>query len=149
MAVIGIVIGIATMLILSSVRTERSAADVANRLAVQSALADQFRADVSQAAEAAESLGADKAGPACLILRVTRDEHIVYRWRDGRLERVVVGAKQKSAHPLPVGTEYTSATFGRTDPGRRLITLDLREQRPRLGGGQQLQIAAALGGDAR
>src|ERR1700682_554070 len=67
---LAIVFLLGTATLLGALKVDRMSAAISTRLAVRSAVADEFRADVSQAASSPESLDKLEASPTCLILRV-------------------------------------------------------------------------------
>ena len=133
-----------------ALKIERTAAAHHDRLRAWSAAANQFRMDVAQASEAPDMLGELSAGPSCLILKMSEDRSVVYRWENGRLwKRTDDDGGSPSRIALPIGNEDVSVAFVRSAAQNRLITLGIIESR---GKGESriertLEISAALGGD--
>jgi prepilin-type N-terminal cleavage/methylation domain-containing protein len=146
--VLSMILGLLVTLIWSVVRVERADAAVMQRLLVQNALADQFRADVAAAVQAPQVWQEHKAGPECLILRRADDGHVMYQWTDNQLTRTEQLADAKNERLLPIGGEPVSVEFRGAGGDERLLSLRLtttRADRVK----HVLEIAAALGGDVR
>jgi hypothetical protein len=149
MGILGMVMLLGMVTLLGAFRTERAAAAAQTRFLLRSALADRFRADVSQAVALPDAHDNDKAGPTCLILRRPDGRHVVYRWDKGELDRSEQTAKEPARQHLPTGPECLAAEFLRPEGQRRTVTLRLRE-RPGVGSAERFwTVAAALGGDVR
>jgi type II secretory pathway pseudopilin PulG len=112
------------------------------RLRVQAALADQFRDDVRRSTAVLPTLGEQKTGPTCLILRQSDTRSLVYRWRERRLERQAIDGKQEQRQQIPVGSEVQQVEFRTTG---RLVTLRLTERTDRQAPLQTLELSATLG----
>ncbi len=138
-----------TVILLGALRIERAAAAAERRLALHGILADHFRADVAQAGATPEDVGALKAGPTCLILRLADRTYVVYRAQEGRLERAALATAGATPYWMPLAGDGVTATFTAAGPDRRVLTLTLQE--PDEFGRRQrtTAIAAALGGDLR
>jgi prepilin-type N-terminal cleavage/methylation domain-containing protein len=150
MILLGVVSGILTMLLLETVAVERTQGESYERRLVRKALADQFRADVARAEQAPPQWQQHQAGPQTLILRMKDGEHVLYRWKEEKLERRTFAGANEAVRHLPVGGDGVGVEFVRDGPDAglvRLRLLTLREGRPLPG--QALEIAAALGGDWR
>jgi type II secretory pathway pseudopilin PulG len=159
MLLMAIVVGVGSLALVAGLRLQQSALDGSQRQSWQSLLADEFRSDVGQAAALAdqlewpaappEPLSSLRAGPATLILRIGDKKHVVYRWRQGQLERSEVEGGKRRDRQIPIAFTCKEAEFTRTGSDWPLITLRLTEApRP----GQQarvMEIRAALGGDWR
>jgi prepilin-type N-terminal cleavage/methylation domain-containing protein len=147
---LGLLLLLGMVTLLGAMRVQKAAATSQERLAVRSALADQFRADVGAAAAASDRLGEWAAGPQCLILRAAGDRHVIYRWREERLERGErAGEGEVAWRRVALGSDGGAVEFTRAGSGGRVITLRLTEPR---GGGKASRatdISAALGGDLR
>ncbi|MCI0456301.1 MAG: prepilin-type N-terminal cleavage/methylation domain-containing protein [Gemmataceae bacterium] len=136
-----------TALLVGTFKVQRAAATALNHLSIRHALADQFRADAAQAITAPDSADQWTASPTCLLLRRAEGGHIVYRWKDGQLERCRLpdGETQR----LPVGPAGTAVEFLRPSTERGVVTLRLSLPRPHGSAASVLEIVAALGGDLR
>jgi hypothetical protein len=145
----GIMLVAGTAVLVGAFRMEQTAVASLDRLNVQAALADRFRADVAGAAEAPEQLGDLKADPTCLILRRPDGRHVIYRWQDKRLERSEQAAKETSRQRVAVGPDCTVLEFTRTGAERPLITLRLTESPGAGVPERRKEISAALGGELR
>jgi hypothetical protein len=142
----------ATMLIavtlVAALNIHRTTTSTFLSLAARNKLAEQFRADVARARLAPDTLGKQKAGPKCCILRLADDKHIVYRWEPSKLERSEQTGSGTSLQQIPIGTGPISVEFARSGTEKRLITLRLIEVHPyKLP--QRFEISAALGGDLK
>jgi prepilin-type N-terminal cleavage/methylation domain-containing protein len=147
MLALGVLLMLGAVLIGGTLRIRQAASVAFNHLNARTALADQFRADVERAVAAPDRAGSWTAGPACLILRQPHGGHIIFSWKDGRLERFELpGAKSQR---WSQGLDGVDVEFLRPDADRRLVTLRLSPQRPRRSAAAALEIAAALGGDRR
>ena len=147
MASMGPVLLLATATLLAAQRINRSAAGVSERLAVQAALADQFRQDVAQATAAPDTFEKKHAGPGCLILRAADGRHVVYRWDKGQLERSAHVGGRESRQRLPAGSNRAVVEFSRAGPSGRLVTLRLIELPGNTPTRHAIEISASLGGD--
>jgi hypothetical protein len=145
---LAITLGFGVALILAAIRTDQVGAATLRELSRRAELADQFRADVARADAAPDRLGEWTAGPACLILHVPADEHVVYRWHGGKVERIVRTGDKDSRRPMLVGNEETTVEFARPAGDRPVITLRVVDS-PRHGTPSRTEISAALGGDTR
>jgi prepilin-type N-terminal cleavage/methylation domain-containing protein len=135
----------------TAVRIERSDAAAFNRTVVQGQVAERFRTDVAAALDTPAQWQQFSAGPACLILALGRDHHLVYRWDSDRLSRLEFQDDNKSEQFLSLGGEAMTIIFMRSGPGGRVLTLRLGELR---GAGKVQRehltdISATLGGDTR
>jgi prepilin-type N-terminal cleavage/methylation domain-containing protein len=147
MLALGMLLMLGAVLIGGTLRIRQAATTAFNHLNARTALADQFRADVDRAISAPDRAGTWTAGPTCLVLRQRDSGHIIYSWKDGRLERFELpGGKSQR---LPLGLDGAAVEFLRPDADRRVVTLRLSPQRPRGSDAPALEIAAALGGDRR
>jgi prepilin-type N-terminal cleavage/methylation domain-containing protein len=145
MAILGILIAMTFATMAGTIRTEQASVASFHKLAVQSALADGFRADVAQAKSAPDKFDTFVKSPTCLILELPDRSHIVYRWAKGRLTRTTRSGKAKGEQPLPLGEKRATAEFSWSgEPAHALLTLRLKGQAL-----APLEITAALGGDNR
>lgn len=140
--VILLMVGMAALM--GALKLEQSAAGSLQRGKGLGMVADQFRADVSQAVAAPERLDDLKASPTCLILRRTDGKHVAYRWDNGRLERAEPAGAGASWQPLPRLPTFSAGGFTRSG---RLIALRLSEARGPSGMTRPVEVVAALGGD--
>jgi hypothetical protein len=147
MASMGAVLLLSTATYLAAQRINRSAAGLSGRLAVQAALADQFRQDVTQAKAAPGTFEKNHANAQCLILQVPDGRHIVYRWDKGQLERIAHVGRKESRQRLPIGSDRAVVEFSRSGPSGRLVTLRLTEQPGSTPPRRAVEISASLGGD--
>jgi hypothetical protein len=147
MAALTVVTGVLAVALAGALKLERASAGALDRLGAQRDLADRFRADVAQAADAPERWREDVAGPTCLILARGEDRHVVYRWEERRLERVeFVGTTTHRSEFARHGGPADVA-FERRRDGGRLITLRLFTAGKDGSKHPSAEIAAALGGD--
>lgn len=144
---LGLLLMVGAVLIAGTLRVRQAAASAFNTLNARTELADRFRADVHRAVLAPDASGSWTAGPTCLLLRQPDGGHIVYSWKDGRLERIELPSNQ--SRPLSVGSTGTVVEFLRSGEDRRLLTMQLSPPRPRGAPSTALEITAALGGDRR
>jgi prepilin-type N-terminal cleavage/methylation domain-containing protein len=149
MAVVIVVTATLALLIRETLEAQRLEADGFDRLLQSNALADQFRADVAQAENAPESWKQYVADPETLILQMKNQDHVVYRWRNGKLDRFSFEKGKENERSLPVSSRV-AVEFVRAAPNARLLRLRLSTMRDgKVVPGQVLEIAAALGGDWR
>jgi prepilin-type N-terminal cleavage/methylation domain-containing protein len=145
MAILGVLMAMTFATLAGTVRTEQASVASFHKLAVQSALADLFRADVAQAKAAPDKLDALAKGPACLILELPDRSHIVYRWDKGRLTRSTFSGKKTAEQPVPLGEKRATVEFLWSGEAAHVL-LTLRVKGP---AAAPLEITAALGGDNR
>ena len=145
----GIMLVAGTAVLVGAFQMEQAAVASLDRLNVQAAFADRFRADVAAAAEAPERAGDVTAGPGCLILRAPDGRHVVYRWQDGRLERTEQADKEIAKQRVAVGRGCTGLEFLRAEGARPVIRVRLTESPGAGAPERQRELAAALGGDLR
>jgi hypothetical protein len=147
MAVMAAITGVLAVALTGALKLERASAGDLDRLGSQRDLADRFRADVAQAADAPEHWREDVAGPTCLILARGEDRHLVYRWEAGRLERFETVGQTTHRSEFTRHGGPADVAFERSRDGGRLITLRLfaagKDGRKQ----PSAEIAAALGGD--
>jgi type II secretory pathway pseudopilin PulG len=146
MASLGLVLLLIAAALVGAMQAQQTALKSSQQLISRSALADQFRSDVGRAAAAPEKLGDQAAGPQCLILKMADDRHVVYRWREGRLERSETAGEVRSSRVLPVGDAIVAVEFGRSD-GSRISSLRLIERLRPEAEKHVIEYVAALGGD--
>lgn len=150
MALLMLLSGILTLLILGTLEIERTQAAGFDRLLQNKALAEQFRADVSAAADAPAQWQGHVADAHRLILHMKTGEHVVYVWQDKSLRRQAYTNNQTSEVTLPVGGLNVEVEFVPAESNAKLIRLRLHMLRQgKLAAGESLEIAAALGGDWR
>jgi hypothetical protein len=118
---------LAAATVYGTIRIERAAAAVFQRIEARAELADQFRDDVAQAVAAPEALGNERAGADCLILRRPDGTHVVYRWASDRLDRMELHGEKRTGHRIEIGSEQAIVRFGRPAKDTGLITLELEE----------------------
>jgi hypothetical protein len=147
MGSMGAVLLLATATLLAAQRINRSAVGVSGRLAVQAALADQFRQDVARATAAPDTFEKQHAGPECLILQTADGGYVVYRWGKGQLERSEYVGRRESRQRLPVGSDRAAVEFSRAGPSGRLVTLRLIEMPGNTPSRHAIELSASLGGD--
>ena len=148
MVTLSVVMLIAVAILTAIMKIGHAASDNYRALVVQSSLADQFRDDVARANAAPATLGKESAGPDCLILRLGKDRHLLYRWQAGRLERSELGGSTQRKSTWPLGNERVKPEFVRSGSEPAVIGLRLVETRPH-GSKQSVEFTAALGGDGR
>ena len=141
-------LGLGATLFVAALRADQVSAATLRRLSQTGELADQFRADVAEAAAAPDRLDALARGPSCLILRTPDGAHVVYQWQQEQLERMVRTADGEMRRVVPVGVRVARVEFDVTDGERPLITLRLIES-PARGVAWPTEVSAALGGDLR
>jgi prepilin-type N-terminal cleavage/methylation domain-containing protein len=145
MVMIGFLFSIIAATILGTMKIEKAEAAAYQKMVVQHALADQFRADVAATSSAPEQWQDWVKGPDCLILKANAADHIVYHWHEGRLERIENAGKKLSKQYLPLGDKKLTVEFiGASDPPATL-TLRLKGPPPR----PAVDISAAMGGDRK
>jgi type II secretory pathway pseudopilin PulG len=145
MGILGVLLALTFATVAGTIRTEQASVASFHKLAVQSALADLFRTDVAQAKAAPDKLDAFVKGPACLILQLPDQSHIVYRWDKGRLIRSTFSGKKTAAQPVPLGEKRATVEFSWSAAAApALLTLRVKGQAL-----APLDITAALGGDNR
>jgi prepilin-type N-terminal cleavage/methylation domain-containing protein len=145
LAILGVLLAMTFATLSATIRTEQASVASFHKLAVQSALADMFRADVAQAKRAPDKLDALTKDSACLILELARQSHIVYRWERGHLTRSTLSGKQTAEQVVPLGEKRAAVEFAWSGTGTAvLVTLRVRGQAL-----APLEITAALGGDNR
>jgi prepilin-type N-terminal cleavage/methylation domain-containing protein len=135
-------------LLIAALRVDQVGAATLRRLAWWPELADQFRTDVARAAALPDRLGDLTRGPGCLILRTPDGAHVIYRWLDEQLERIVRTADRETRRTIPVGTQDVAVEFDHAAGDRPVVTLRLVEAPPH-GTARRTAVAAALGGDLR
>ncbi len=145
LVMIGVVFGLIASTILGTMKIEKAQAAVYHKMVAQHTLADQFRADVAGAQSAPEKLKDWVKGPACLILKTTGADHIVYHWHDGRLERIEIAGKRRLQQNLALGEKKLTVEFAAGSDFPGLLTLRLKSPMPR----PAVEISAALGGDRK
>jgi hypothetical protein len=139
--------GAMAFLLRETIETERLLSEGFDQVLKTSALAEEFRADVSRAESAPEAWQRYQAGPQTLILRMPGGSHVVYHPYEEGWERRALENGKLTAHNLPLESSDVEMEFVR---GARTITIRLhRLLRGRRVPGQAVEIAAALGGDAR
>jgi hypothetical protein len=150
MAALTAVGGVLTLMLLESLALERTERESLERALRHKTLADTFRADVARAEAAPAEWREHRAGPQALILRLKEGGHVLYLWKDDRLERRVFADKETPPQLLATGDGKVEVEFSRDGAETGLVRLRLLTLR---GGkalpGQALEIAAALGGDWR
>lgn len=153
--VLAVIAGLGLLMILSAVvlvsvfRINDTARDVQERRGQRSLLADQFRADVAQAADAPARLGDVAAGADCLLLRKPDGKHVAYRAVAGQLERCEPEPARGIWKWIPLDPVGVAAEFRRSGPDGRLVTLRVTQTAGRGASKRPLDITAALGGDLR
>jgi prepilin-type N-terminal cleavage/methylation domain-containing protein len=141
--------GILTALLSETLEVERMQAEGFDKILQKNALADQFRADVAQAASAPDAWQQYKANPQTLILEMKNNSHVVYVWQEGNLVRHAFEDGKEFERILPIGGSRVGVEFV-AGPSPKLIRFRLHaigDGNPLPG--QSLEIAAALGGDWR
>ena len=129
----------------STIRIERTDSKAFERSLRHSAIGDQFRADVANAARAPRDLGEHKAGPQCLILAQADGSHVIYALKNKRMERMRQTKEDAHSQPLGLGEDWT-VEFA-TAPG--LITMRLIDLRHGTPMKHPVEYHAALGGDVK
>jgi type II secretory pathway component PulJ len=130
-----------------ALRLERASSAALERLGAHRDLANQFRADVAQAAEAPQRWHDTEAGPTCLILRMGKDRHVVYRWDGDRLARFDHSGDEAHRRDFGLGGGPAAVEFDRSRVGGRLLTLRVFAVARDGGRVPAAEITAALGGD--
>ncbi len=135
-------------LLAGAYKIEAAASAAFRRQANWSALADQFRADVSRSDAVPERFDNYKRDEACLILHRVDGGNVIYQWSAGQLERTLFkeGDEQERRF-MPLGSEEISINFRQTQWDEHIVGFRLLERvdsgEPR----EVLQIVAALGGE--
>ncbi len=149
MFALGVVMMLGTATLLGTIRMAEATTTAFDQQTVWSVLADEFRADVAQAADAPASVGELTASGTCLILRMADGRHVMYRWNNDQLERSELAGSGAAPRRLPLGRAGTGLEFTRAGNDGRLLIIRLTQS---WGAGKkkrQIEIAAALGGDLR
>jgi hypothetical protein len=149
MGAIALITMLATAMLVGVMKIRQGSSGAYHRFLTQSAAADQFRMDVGRAEALASQFGTRASGPECLILRMPEGRHIVYDWRDGRLERSEVDGTRQSSAKVPVGGERVRAEFARSGGDHPMAVLRLIEKLANGHVHRQFDIAASVGGDRR
>ncbi len=148
-ASLGVLLIIISATLVAALKVQQSATSVFHALAVQKQLANQFRTDVSRALAAPDKLENQSAGPECIILRMDKNKHVIYRWENHRVERTEINGSEKSVQRLPAGDYWAEVEFARKGDERPILTLRVIESRPNTDAKHIVEIAAAVGGDRR
>lgn len=141
MVILTILLAVGGSLIVSAIRVDATGLSAHQRLTGRAALADRFRTDVSSATTAPDRVGNIVAGPTTLLLEV-RGGHVVYEWKEGRLERIEILGEAETRQTLPTGT-VTTVEFVRSP----LVKMRLTEPTKR--GPTRFDVSAALRGDSQ
>ena len=149
MFALGVVMLLGTATLLGTIQMAQATTAGFDQLLGRSVLADQFRADVAQAADAPANVDEVTAGSTCLILRRADGRHIIYRWSNHELERSELSVSGTTRRRLPLGSAGAAVEFTRAGNDRRLVILRLSQSWGPGKRQRQLDIAAALGGDLR
>jgi prepilin-type N-terminal cleavage/methylation domain-containing protein len=149
MFALGMVMLFSTAILLGILRMADAATAAFDHQIWRSVLADDFRADVAQAADAPANAGEWTASRTCLILRRPDGRQVIYSWTNNELERLELRDAEVSHRRLPVGRGGLAVEFTRAGDDGRLLTLRLSETRGLGARKRQLEFAAALGGDLR
>jgi len=147
LTMLAVVMLLSAAVIVGAFRIEQATSASLNRQSHIVTLADQFRADVSQAVTAPDRVNQITAGLACLILRNVDGRQVVYRWNSDRLERSELVDASETSRRVLIGSEYGTFEFSRAGKDRQILTLRLL---PFAGSGSMkrpIEISAALGGD--
>jgi len=131
-------------------RVERIQSAGFERILESKVLADQFRTDVASATKDVKEWNNFNADAATLILEMKNEDHIVYRWDNGKLTRHAFLANEaEHKKTLPIGGRHIDVEFIHADK-QSIIRLRLHplsdEKRD---AGKSLEFAASLGGDWR
>jgi prepilin-type N-terminal cleavage/methylation domain-containing protein len=145
MAALSIVVVLLAVVLGGAVRLQRASAASLDRMGAWHEVVDQFRADVAQTTDAPERWQEEAAGPACLILALGQDRHVVYRWEQGRLLRTESAGG--GTHRREVALGDADLEFGRPEADGRLLRLRLFRAGKDGRRQQAAEILAALGGD--
>lgn len=158
MMLLAIVTGLGIAILASVMRLQQTALRDVQRQTWRDGLADQFRADVASSS-AAPAVGQFpvkdakpvelNAGPAVLILSAHGKKQVIYRWADGRLERLEVVADQTTVRDMPLGAGCQKVEFVRGPGKGELISMKLTDTMAKSKQTRSSEIAAALGGDLR
>ncbi|HWY85228.1 MAG TPA: prepilin-type N-terminal cleavage/methylation domain-containing protein [Gemmataceae bacterium] len=149
MALLTMLTGILVLLLKETLQVERSQAKGFDKVLQSNALADQFRADVSQSESASQEWRNFKADRHTLILQMPGGSHVVYVQQEDAMRRSTFENDNESVRMLPLGSDV-DVEFGGDAGNPNLICMRmhvLRKGNPLPG--QALEIAAALGGDWR
>ena len=147
MAALVAITGVLAVALAGALKLERASAGALDRLGAERDLADRFRADVAQAADAPERWQEDVAGPTCLVLARGGGRHVVYRWEEGRLERFESVGKTTHRSEFVLHDGPAAVAFERSRGGGRLLTLRLFTVRKDGSKQPSGEITAARGGD--
>jgi hypothetical protein len=144
-----LILFLGTTTLLGALKIQKAAAAAFDRQTLRAIVADQFRADVALAATAPDEMEGFKAGPACLILRMTGDKRVIYRWHEGRLERAELVGRGAAPYWVALGGTLETAAFTRSGTEKGRVILTFKEPLQSKTTSHLVEIAAALGGDLR
>jgi prepilin-type N-terminal cleavage/methylation domain-containing protein len=147
MAVLAVLVVLITATLLGTIRIQRADAASFQKMLVHAALADQYRADVSDSIDAPKDWETFHQDRTCLILRRRDGSHLVYRWTENQLERTEFTGERKFPQQVPLGDKKLKVEFARSDTEPRLLHLRLIEEQGKGRRQPPLEISAALGGD--
>ncbi len=147
MAALALALSLLLVVLAGALRLEAASAGVLRQLGAQRELADQFRQDVARATEAPQRWNEAKASATCLILRQSKDRHIVYRVDANRLVRSEHVGERVQQRPMALGRGQVAVEFVRPAEGGRLFAVRVSSI-PKAGNTEFVtEIAATLGGD--
>jgi prepilin-type N-terminal cleavage/methylation domain-containing protein len=146
MAGVSVALAFGSAILVSALKVQRAATNAFGRQALRTVLADQFRADVGEAAAAPDSGGSMKAAPQCVILRRQDGSFIVYRWQEDHLERMELDGACTVQRKARIGPEAANVRLSRQG---KLLSLFLIDAPFPGKEAKEFEIAAALGGDHR
>ena len=147
LTMVAVVMLLSGAVLVGAFRIEQATSASLNRQSHIVILADQFRADVSQAVAAPERENQMSAGLACLILRNADGRRIVYRWNVERLERSEWADSSEGTRRLLLGAEYGTVEFSRAGKDQPILTLRLLPSSASSSLKRPIEISAVLGGD--
>ena len=138
-ASLSLILALSSALLVSSIRTNRTAETTFERLMTRGQLADRFRADVAGASGA-------KIQDGNLLVQVGEKEQATYSWKDGVLVRALEKDGRTFHQQFRLGSERTEFLM----PADRPTLVVLRISEPAIEGKTAFtDIAAALRGDLR
>ena len=104
MALLTMLTGVLVLLLKETLQVERLQAKAFDKVLQDSALADQFRADVAQAESAPREWRDFKADRRTLILQMPDGDHVVYLQQEDTLLRRAFENGKESVRTLPLGS---------------------------------------------
>lgn len=131
-----------------TIRIERTDSAAFQRTIRHSGLGDRFRDDVAKATAAPAKVAEHVAGKECLILVHPPSAHIVYSWKNNRLERIELSGDETQRQTIPVEHDW-KVEFALDEKNERIVVLRLFQIRKDVAFKHPVEFQAALGGDVK